>query len=285
MLQTVNGIEIYYELKRCTGMSHAEDDRPTVVLLHGGPGMDHMVFKPAFDPLCKYVDVVYYDHRGCGQSADGPRSLWNLAQWAEDVKSFLDIIGIRKPIVLGTSFGGLVAQQLAVTYPQSLGGLVLMSTAAKANVPLCVTYMERIGGNKAAEAAAAFFSDPSEPGVVGEFQEQCIQFYAYQGVNWDVLNKVTYRPEVSDHFFSASGEFHSFDFREALGCVNVPTLVVHGQEDVVFPYPLAEEVFQSLKNCRKRLQGLAECGHFSEQDAPDEIIDAILDFFRIRRKD
>ncbi len=281
MLQTVNGVDIYYELKRCTGLGQSEGSRPTMVLLHGGPGMDHTVFKPAFDPLCNYVDVVYYDHRGCGQSADGPRSKWNLAQWAEDVKSFLDQTDIRKPIVLGTSFGGLVAQQLAVAHPQSLGGLVLMSTAAKADVSLCVRYMERFGGKKAAAAAAAFFSNSNEPDVVEQFQEQCIPLYAFKGVDWEALSRVTYRPEVSDHFFSASGEFHSFDFREALSSVTVPTLVVHGKEDLIFPYPLAETLFQSLKNCRKELAGIPGCGHFSEQDAPEKIIDAILNFFSI----
>jgi proline iminopeptidase len=284
MLQTVNGIDIYYELKRCSGVRPSESNRSTVVLLHGGPGMDHTVFKPAFDPLCKYVDVVYYDHRGCGQSADGARSKWNLAQWAEDVKSFLDHTDIKKPIVLGTSFGGLVAQQLAVAHPQSLGGLVLMSTAAKADVTLCVSYMERFGGKKAAAAAAAFFSNSNEPGVVEKFQELCIPLYAHKGVNWDILNNVTYRPEVSDHFFAAHGEFHSFDFSHALGSIDVSTLVVHGKKDVVFPYPLAEELFKNLKSRRKELVGIRDCGHFSEQDAPQRIIDAILDFFRIRRK-
>jgi len=80
---------------------------PTVLLLHGGPGADHSIFKPAYSQLADIVQVVYFDHRGDGRS-DGrdDSDRWRLAQWGDDVKALCDALEIERPIVMGVSFGG-----------------------------------------------------------------------------------------------------------------------------------------------------------------------------------
>ena len=65
-------------------------ERPTIVLLHGGPGFDHTPYKAHFAELAEIAQVVYYDHRGNGRSEDGPREGWNLAQWGDDVRAFCE---------------------------------------------------------------------------------------------------------------------------------------------------------------------------------------------------
>src|SRR5215467_10994035 len=84
-------------------------EAPTVVLLHGGPGFDHSNFKPDFAPLAEYAQVVYMDHRGNGRSDKSETSKWTLAQWGDDVRALCDALEISRPIVLGVSFGGMVA--------------------------------------------------------------------------------------------------------------------------------------------------------------------------------
>ncbi len=294
MRAQVNGIEIFFDVAGYQ-FAPAGDlvmERPTIVLLHGGPGMDHMVFKPAFDRLSQHAQVIYYDHRGCGRSDDGPPDLWHMDQWADDVAVFVDQLGLDRPILLGTSFGGMVAQRFAAKYPDAAGGLVLMSTAARAQVDLTLAAMEEKGGVEAREAARGFFSDAEQPGVVEHYLETCINYYTVGDLDASALARVTMRNAVMMHFFRRGGEYHSVDLRQDLAKITQPTLVVHGEDDPVFPIALAEETLHYLggtgkqpdssarpQSPRSHLVRLPRCGHLSEQDAPDGIVDAIVDFF------
>src|ERR1700694_4739337 len=122
----VNGARLYFDVE---GAGLVPDgprmrEKPTLLLLHGGPGFDHPMVKPAFPALADIAQVIYYDHRGQGRSEGAPNTL-NLAQWGDDVKGFCDALGIEKPIVFGGSFGGVVAPAFAARSPGHPGTLVL----------------------------------------------------------------------------------------------------------------------------------------------------------------
>lgn len=257
--------------------------RKTILLLHGGPGMDHMVFKPAFDRLSQNAQVVYLDHRACGRSDDGPAASWRMDQWADDIADFIDQLGIESPIVLGTSWGGLVAQHFATKYPTLPGGIVLMSTAAHPNLNKTFDAMEACGGAAAREAAQAFFADATQQGVVERYFSTCLPYFTFRRSNPEILSRVSMRPEVITHFYRKGSEFYDIDFRDRLARIRVPTLIVHGVNDALFPIDLAEETFKHLVTPHKRLVRIPECGHLSEQDAPEVIMDAIIDFFELKR--
>ena len=59
-------------------------EKPTLLLLHGGPGYDHSGFKPAFSRLADIAQIVYYDHRGHGRSDRRPPEEWTLDTFADD---------------------------------------------------------------------------------------------------------------------------------------------------------------------------------------------------------
>ena len=117
-------------------------------MLHGGPGADHSIYRPAYSALADIAQIVYLDHRGNGRSEDGPREGWNLAQWGDDVRAFCDALGIVDPIVLGASFGGMVALAYATRHPAHPSKLILISTeAAGGSYPeRRVALFERFGG-------------------------------------------------------------------------------------------------------------------------------------------
>jgi len=106
-------------------------ERPTLLLLHGGPGFDHSYFKPSHAALVDIAQVVYIDHRGNGRSDFSTPDKWNLDQWGDDLRAFIEVLGIERPVVLGLSFGGFVAQSFALRHPGHVGKLILASTAAK----------------------------------------------------------------------------------------------------------------------------------------------------------
>src|SRR3954454_21939764 len=132
MYMTVNGVRLFFDVE---GTKLVPDgsfmrEKPTLLMLHGGPGADHSIYRPAYAALADVAQIVYLDHRGNGRSEDGPRESWNLAQWGDDVRAFCDALGIVSPIVLGASFGGMVALAYATRHPAHPAKLILISTAA-----------------------------------------------------------------------------------------------------------------------------------------------------------
>ena len=77
-------------------------EKPTLIVMHGGPGFDHSGLRGDFDGLADIAQVVYIDHRGNGRSVPSDPATWTLAQWGDDVHAFCDVLGIEKPIVLGS---------------------------------------------------------------------------------------------------------------------------------------------------------------------------------------
>ncbi len=136
--------------RRCARGRHS-------LLLHGGPGFDHTIYKPVCSALADIAQVIYLDHRGNGRSDAGPKESWTLAQWGDDVRAFCDALGIEKPIVLGVSFGGMVAMAYATRHPSHPGKLILISTEAKGGSHLekRVELFERFGGTRGRRARAA----------------------------------------------------------------------------------------------------------------------------------
>ena len=150
MFVEVNGARLFFDVE---GAGLVPDGprlraKPTLLLLHGGPGFDHSLYKPAFSALADIAQVVYLDHRGNGRSSGDDPNTWSLAQWGDDVKGFCDVLGIDKPIVYGASFGGMVALAYATRHPEHPGKLILVSTEAAGHSYLDrrVEMFERLGG-------------------------------------------------------------------------------------------------------------------------------------------
>jgi proline iminopeptidase len=111
--------------------------------------------------LADVAQVIFLDHRGNGRSEDGPRENWNLAQWGDDVHAFCDVLGIVSPIVLGTSFGGMVALAYATRHPEHPSKLVLISTEAAGGThrERRVSLFERFGGPEVGALARRRFME------------------------------------------------------------------------------------------------------------------------------
>jgi pimeloyl-ACP methyl ester carboxylesterase len=103
---SVNGVRLFFDVEGAKLVPDGPGMRqkPTLLLLHGGPGFDHSIYKPAYSALADIAQIIYLDHRGNGRSEDGPRESWHLAQWGDDVRAFCGALGITDPIVLGASF-------------------------------------------------------------------------------------------------------------------------------------------------------------------------------------
>src|SRR5438093_8471320 len=130
----VNGAPVWFDVDGAVLVPDGEGmrERPTVVLLHGGPGsFDHSCFKPDFARLAEVAQVVYLDLFGHGRSSWGEPEGWSFDLAADKVREFCDALGIAAPVVFGHSLGGMVALVYASRHSEHPRALVLQSTLAR----------------------------------------------------------------------------------------------------------------------------------------------------------
>ena len=134
MRARIRGTEIYFDVEGCGLVPDGNRmvERPTALVIHGGPGGDHTGFKPGFAPLAERMQLVYFDHRGQGRSAKGDPATYTLDENVEDMEALRLHLGLGPIVSIGTSYGGMVAMAHAARYPASVSHLVLVVTAAHA---------------------------------------------------------------------------------------------------------------------------------------------------------
>lgn len=101
-----------------------------LVLINGGPGATHHYFHPFFSRAKEFARIVYYDQRGCGLSDYQKGDGYTVGQAVDDLENLRKALNIEKWVVLGHSYGGFLAKYYAVNYPDSVAGLVLVSSSA-----------------------------------------------------------------------------------------------------------------------------------------------------------
>jgi proline iminopeptidase len=242
-------------------------ERPTVLMLHGGPGSDHATFRPFMSFLSEHAQVIYFDQRGHGRSDASKPEDWTLSQWADDAAGLLDALDVRKPLVLGASFGGFVAQAFATAYPERMSKLALVSSAPRTDADLAAQTFARLGGPEVGEIARQFLSGNAD--MVGEYMQRCVPFYNVRGFDLTELARSISSPDIAHRFFSPEGEWHTFDFRPSLARIQCPTLVLHGELDPILPVELARELHAGIRPGLARLHIVENAGH-GWGDKPDE---------------
>ena len=283
----VNGVRLFFDVEgaRLVPDGSTMREKPTLVLLHGGPGLDHSGYKPRFSGLADVAQVIFLDHRANGRSDAGPRETWTLAQWGDDVHAFCEALGIARPVVLGTSFGGMVAMAYATRHPGHAGGLILVSTEAAGGSHMArrIELFERLGGPEVGALVRRRYLDGK---VDAEMLEAWIRlaFPIYTRTPRDpaLVRRAIVNPEANLWFTRPGGEGRSFNFLPALQRVQCPTLVLGGEDDPMTPIECQEDIVAALPPQVARFERFPGCGHGVVADAPERAMTVIRDFVLAR---
>jgi pimeloyl-ACP methyl ester carboxylesterase len=282
MYARVNGTKLFFDVVGAK-LAVAGDElreKPTLVALHGGPGLDHLMLRSFFDRFSDIAQVVYVDLRGNGRSVGSSPGSWTLAQWGDDVRGLCDQLGIDHPIVFGNSFGGWVAQSYATLHPEHPAGLILSSTTARMIISELLDRVERAGGLEARACAEQVFTVGDEQ-AYSDFGRLVVPlFMSPSGFQNAWAAHTIRRYELTAHFHRVpGGEFHHMDFRADLRKVICPTLVLSGGSgDVITPPEAAQEIADALPQDLVRFECLAHCRHGAFRDDP-EMADRIIRSF------
>jgi pimeloyl-ACP methyl ester carboxylesterase len=285
----VNGVRLFFDVE---GAKLVPDgpvmrEKPTLLLLHGGPGFDHSIYKPAYSALADTAQIIYLDHRGNGRSEDGSRESWNLAQWGDDVHAFCETLGIENPIVLGASFGGMVALAYATRHPAHPSKLVLISTAAAGGAyrERRVELFERFGGpDVGALARRRFLEVQGHPDQASLDAWARLAFPLYTRIprDPDMARRAVSRSEVLRWFVKPGGESDSFNMFPDLGRIQCPTLVLGGEDDPIHPIESQADIAAALPAHLVRFERFENCRHAVIPDAPERAMGVIRDFIAHR---
>ena len=245
MRVAVRDTEIFFDVE---GLEFVPDGptlrrRPTIILLHGGPGADHSRLKPAFSCLSDTGRVIYLDHRGHGRSGRGSVDTWTLDNWADDLHEFCKVLQIHNPIVVGVSFGGFVAIRYATKYPASLSGLILSSTRAHTDLDHICKAFAREGGPIAGVVASEFWGKPTLE-TLSNYVATCFPLFGLSEPNRDAARRGIVNTDVLLRFCAM--EHNSMDMRGDLRLVDCPTLVLCGDRDPIDPLEDVQEMVAGL---------------------------------------
>jgi proline iminopeptidase len=254
-------------------------EKPTLIVMHGGPGFDHTGLRGDFDELADIAQVIYIDHRGNGRSVPSDPQTWTLAQWGDDVRAFCGALGIEKPIVLGQSFGGMVAQSYATRHPEHPRALVLSSTAARMDLDASLALFRAKGGEDAFAAAERMWMSGSDE-EFDTYMRICMPLYntTVRAGGDDARARAITRREVYRHFSLPEREIRQMDFRPVLNKILCPTLVLAGTQDPITPPHLAEEVLAGLNEKLGTLRVFENCGHGAFRDDSATVLRTIHEF-------
>ena len=224
---TVNGTELFYETVG-TG-------RP-ILVMHGGLGHDHSYFRPWLDPLAHGATLIYYDHRGNGHS----RASGSLDHdtWIADADALRAHLGHERVVVLGHSYGSVLAQEYALRHPERVDGLILCSSTPAFDYQAVM--MQNAATRATPEQLAALQGGLSAPLAGDESYRRLwgliapLYFHHYDaGVGARVFGEVRFSAKA----FNA-GMFHGlpgFNTLARLGELRMPALILSGRADWITP--------------------------------------------------
>lgn len=277
----VNDTTLYFDVEGAELVPDglAMRERPVIVTLHGGPGFDHAYFKPALSALTDTAQIVYLDLRGQGRSGHPPVETCTLEQTADDVAAFCHTLGIARPVILGHSAGGFVAQHLAVRHPDALGGLILVNTAAAtADMRDAMPTLEARRGAAARAAGERMFAGDFSAETIATFSQLVLPAYfhdiAASEAMFAALGRSSFSPDVATFYFRECAP--RYDLHERLGAIRVPTLVVVGESDWLCAPQCSRAIAAGIAGAE--LVIIPEAGHFSFGEQPERFTDAVRNF-------
>jgi pimeloyl-ACP methyl ester carboxylesterase len=275
------GVRLYVDIE---GLGLVPDgdafrERPTLVLLHGGPGADHTGWKPRMSPLADLAQIVYFDMRSHGRSDRRPTNEWTLDHWADDIVGLCKALDIHRPVVFGQSFGGMVAQRYIALHPQHPAKVILSSCSPHFGLARKLLAFERLGGPdlgpKAREAARAYWSDPSAQ-TIPEYLAVCLPLYNPTPQPDSAGARARFDTDLLNTWNRA--ELPGLDLLPGLAQAACPVLVMGGEDDPVTPIDDQRDIANALPPQWMRFVSFTAAGHGIWRDRPDAAMALLREF-------
>lgn len=276
----VNGTSLFVETR---------GEGPAIVVIHGGPMLDHGYLQPWLDPLAEGNTLVYYDQRFNGRSSADAEGETNMAAMVADLEALRVDLGIERFTLVGHSFGGHLAQRYAISHPERLDAMVLLDSVA-ATTDLWMAGMQQ---------DAAAMSDDLKARLAEFRSSEAVQNREPDAL--DAMMRAQFEASFSDpsltsdlelyfpsdytdrehRYFALASELQGFDLNAGLAALDVPTLVVYGEAETGAEVG-GPELRDAIPNAEWVV--IEDAGHFPFVEQQQRTLDAIESFLeRVER--
>jgi proline iminopeptidase len=253
-----------------------------LLLMHGGPGMDHSSLLPLM-PCADQFTLIFYDHRCNGRSEGAEVTSMTWENLTADAEALRQTLGFDKWAVLGHSFGGMVALEYALRYPKNVSHLLLMDTCGdtrwvQQNAPEILA--KRGYSAAAVQGARRFFNGQLAPDEVFSTALKFARAYYDRSSLLTLFRQIVpgsrakMRPEAQVYGFSQL--LTGWTVMDRLGEIKMPTLVLAGRDDFQFPPEHQAILADRLPNAQLEL--IERAGHNAPMERPEEVIEAVRRF-------
>lgn len=266
-------------------VERGRDDGLPLLVLHGGPGLDHHEFGDYLDPLTERgVRLVLVDQRSCGRSERTPEPTWTLERHAQDVVMLARAMELDRYAVLGHSYGAFVALQNAVDFPGAAAAVIVSG-----GVP-SMRFLDRVDENLEAfepdalraQVRAAWDREPrvSTADEFAELMRDQLPFHFADPLDpriEDYLERTrdtVYSPDVLRHL--AAVGYGAIEVEDRLGEVIAPALVLAGLHDRTCVFEAAEVIAAGIDDAQ--LVVFEESGRMTFVEENDEYVEAVARF-------
>ena len=273
----LNGARFCYDIA-------GEDHDETIFVLHGGRGIgDHRHDFAAFLPLSERFRLIAYDQRGCGESSLTPP--FTFEQLADDLEALRQhFCGERRMILIGGSFGGMIALTYAVRHGGRLSHLILRGTAPSHHheAEAIANFQARL--HKATSASIGMVDKMFSDQVIDDVELRLIwlalQPLYFEHFDADAALERTRTMRLHAATHNALFANKAYDLRDRLASIAVPTLVVVGGADWICP-PSQSRIIAGGIPGAEYLE-IAGANHPVHIEAGERVLAAIRDFIARR---
>lgn len=275
---TVNGSDVYYKT--------IGEGEPLLVI-HGGPVLDHSYFLPHLESLAKDYQLIFYDQRASGRSSIAIDSAsMNLAGFVEDIEQIRQKLGYDKLIIFGHSWGGLIAMKYAIAHDDKVDHLILSNSMAPSaadwqaeNLEAAKNIKEEDQRRLDAIVSSGLLRSAEPVPYIKEMMMLSFKSQMFDGKNIDKLN--LYIPEDFQQRSAVFGllgpDLGAYDLYADLSKVKSPTLVLFGQSEAAVDMH-AQKMTNSLPN--GKLEVIEKAGHFPFVENPTEFDRVVKSFLK-----
>jgi proline iminopeptidase len=272
-LKKINGTSLFLSVK---------GSGDPVIVIHGGPGLNHSYFIPHLQALEKNLKVVYYDQRACGRSLTPSADSISMRFLVEDIEAIRKELNVEKVNILAHSWGAVLAAHYASQYPDRIKRFIFSNPAMLSrefDQEAAVLVKQKTTKVDSVDRANIFGSGTLDNKKYDELIRISFRISAYDRANISKMN-LNLPPnflESNRTLFNALMKDPSFnsDMYNVLPSFNFPVLIIHGQSDVV-PQRSIERLEKGLPN--KQLILFKKSGHFPFIEETDTYNDAVLKF-------
>jgi proline iminopeptidase len=259
--------------------------------LHGGPGATHDYLLPLVDLVKEGIRVVLYDQAGCGRSSFPKDEAFlrsgeaYVSYGVEEAEAVRQALGLERPFLFGSSYGGLLALAYAVKYQDRLRGLIVASGLS--SVPLTVQEMQRLKSRLPREVRRVLdeyerrgdFNHPEYRKAVKEFYRRHLcrlnpwppeVEYTLQHISEKIYYEINGPNE-----FTITGKLKDFDITDRISAISIPTLITVGRYDEVTPR-VARVIHESIGG--SRLVVFSRSSHLAFWEERDKYMGVLKDF-------